>query len=391
MNHQNTTLFIHMLPSRKKRIVENLKNSKDTLINQLINYNLFGKPSHISISEEKIAQNFKNNKKNAFHSLVTFGGGFGKWFAKKHLDTNDKVNLSKSCPSLYGFYKEELTKKATEKLVQHVVRGEQEQAEKMIAANPALLLVRSKAKDYSGRTIHGTAFQAALGAEDERMWEMMMPYFENLPEGVALKQFNQQFPDGIEDTPSKKLQPFYNDLANAIINDEDNGLGAIEAFRIAITQNNHIAKGTHFNMQHLLAAYLAYIDNFVRLATLSNRDIFWQRVIGYVQRQMPANYAQAHCSGLKDVIDNGYGFNRTFRFLRWGEFFPLLGDSGLGFDFGCYSFGRLNSFLWLHAHLADARFTSEALDELYREKQTSLMVLDESLNTQSQLSGSLIV
>ena len=50
----------------------------------------------------------------------------------------------------------------------------------MIDANPNLLLIQTEAKDYSGRTIRGTAFQAALGAEDERMWQMMKPYFEVL-------------------------------------------------------------------------------------------------------------------------------------------------------------------------------------------------------------------
>lgn len=53
-----------------------------------------------------------------------------------------------------------------------------------------------------------------------------------------------------------------------------------------------------------LSAYQAYIDNFIALANWENRDKFWQKVIGYVQRQMTAYDAQIHCSGVKRVLDN---------------------------------------------------------------------------------------
>jgi hypothetical protein len=69
---------------------------------------------------------------------------------------------------------------ASRKLMQHVVFGEQFQANIMIKANPRLLLKKNQARDYSGRMIIGTPFQAALGAEDERMWNMMVFYFKKL-------------------------------------------------------------------------------------------------------------------------------------------------------------------------------------------------------------------
>ncbi|HFD2232710.1 TPA: hypothetical protein ACF9YZ_002373 [Legionella pneumophila] len=55
-------------------------------------------------------------------------------------------------------------------------------------------MIKAKAKDYSGRTILGTAFQAAIGAGDKPMWEMMLPYFAGLEKGEALRQFHEQFP-----------------------------------------------------------------------------------------------------------------------------------------------------------------------------------------------------
>ena len=118
------------------------------------------------------------------------------------------------------------------------------------------------------------------------------------------RQFDEQFPKGIESIPAKELQAMYNDLANAIVKDDDNGKEAIAAFRQIITQHNCIESGKHFNMQHLIAAYQAYNDKFSLLGTWPNRDAFWQKVIGFVQRQMPANDAQTHCSGIKNVLDN---------------------------------------------------------------------------------------
>ena len=52
-----------------------------------------------------------------------------------------------------------------------------------------------------------TPFQAAIGAQDERMWQIMLPYFRELGEdgqGEALKQLKQQFRDGSVKPPIYK-------------------------------------------------------------------------------------------------------------------------------------------------------------------------------------------
>ncbi len=126
-----------------------------------------------------------------------------------------------------------------------------------------MLLIKSKAVDYSGRIIIGTAFQAAIGTGDKPMWEMMLPYFEGLEQGEALRQFDEQFLNGIEDEISaEEIKDYYNAIALAIINDENHGLSVIEGFRKEITCQKEITQGKHFNLQHLIAAYQAYIDNF---------------------------------------------------------------------------------------------------------------------------------
>lgn len=67
----------------------------------------------------------------------------------------------------------------TEKLLSHIARGEQKEAEGMIKADPILLLMGGKVIDYSGRVFEGCAdfkgikpFQLAFWG-DRQMWRMI--------------------------------------------------------------------------------------------------------------------------------------------------------------------------------------------------------------------------
>jgi len=267
---------------------------------------------------------------SVFEILKIFEDGFKPGF----FTNQDLYNLSQTSKTMHKVVSGELNQRAAQKLLTHVVLGEQDKAEAMIKANNKLLYIKTSAKDYSGRTIIATPFQAAIGAGDKPMWEMMLPYFKELDKGEALRQFYDQLPEGIEgDVSAEELKLYYNDIASAIIKDDDNDLSAIERFRKEITSQNEITQGKHFNLQHLVAAYQAYIDNFDALATSVKRDTFWQKIIGYVQRQMTAYDAQVHCSG----IQNETKFSRTLSLANSGEFFPLSCDSGLGFDFVVFS------------------------------------------------------
>ncbi|HBC0466973.1 TPA: hypothetical protein K0O58_000523 [Legionella pneumophila] len=264
---------------------------------------------------------------------------YSEGFKPSFFINKDLANLSLTSKTLNGVVCSELNQRAAQKLLTHVVKGEQDKAQAMIEKNPGLLLIKSKAVDYSGRTIVGTAFQAAIGSGDKPMWEMMLPYFECLEQGEALRQFQGQFPSGIEETPAAELKAYYDAIALAIIHDEDHGLSVIERFRKKITCQKEITQGKHFNLQHLIAVYQAYIDNFHALGNWNNRDLFWQKVIGYVQRQMTAYDAQIHCSGVvRCFLDKESSFSRTFELSNDKELFPLQIDSGLGFDFACYSY-----------------------------------------------------
>lgn len=232
-------------------------------------------------------------------------------------------------------------------LICDVVCGRQDSVELTLEAMPTLLLIKNEGQDYSGRKIIGTPFQAALGAGDQRMWESMMGFFTVLEKKGVIdsaqkemkRQFDDQFPQGIKDTPFTDLLPLYNELADAIISNQDNSDSAIALFRSEITKHREITSGKHFNMQHLTAAYQSYINNFNRLKTHDNRDKFWQKVIGYVQRQMPANCMQEFLSGVASIIKDPDLFKRTLKTKNGIQLFPQASsDTGLGFDYAITSF-----------------------------------------------------
>ncbi|MFI4917944.1 MAG: hypothetical protein ACHP65_00145 [Legionellales bacterium] len=286
--------------------------------------------------------------------------------------TKDLYNLSLTSKTFRQLASDNL---ACARLLKHVILGDEGYAQDMIEANPTLLFMKTSAQDYSGRTIIATPFQGAIGAGDTSMWKMMLPHLDIRE---ALRQFREWFPNGIETTPAADLQAIYNEIARAIINGDAQGRLAIEEFRQIITSPKEITHGHHFNLQHLLAAYQAYIDNFYPLSPLGNwdnLDLFWKQVIGYVQRQMTAYDAQMHCSGVHSVLDTPRLFRRLLKLSGGEEFFsPLLVNSGLGFDFAVFSYYSRSS-----AGVRWSGWHSASCEKLCRAKTNELAGLRESL------------
>ena len=81
------------------------------------------------------------------------------------------------------------------KFLQHVARGEQNEAEAMLKMNPQLLLCRGKMVEHNGRTFESaTAFQYAVWAKDTHMLTMLMKYPpKESPLRQAIKEQLQEF------------------------------------------------------------------------------------------------------------------------------------------------------------------------------------------------------
>lgn len=337
----------------------------------------------------------KTPKAPAINKLLNIEGL--RWHFNFFLNHSELAALARTCRGNHNAHQPDLNLAASKKLLQHVVLGEEKKAENLIAANPSLLLIESEAEDHSGRIIVGTAFQAALGAGDNLMWEMMKPYFleirelqeqaqkEQIDIGELsrlemLKQYNKQFPGDIDQETAIDLKPFYEALVIAIINDADNGEAATAGFRTQLeSSGKKVNKGHHFNMQHVIAAMTAYVDNFELFGSRKKRDTFWIKVIGFLQRQAPAHFAQAYCSGLMSVAGSLPPFKRCLDFYNGGVFFPVLLNQGLGFDFAVYCLPAGAASLRAMWCTQAGRAPLPVLKNYVKQKQTHLLDLNLSL------------
>lgn len=317
----------------------------------------------------------------------------------------------------------------------HVIRGEKKEAEEMIIANPSLLLETIRVKDFSGRTIEGTALGMALGAEDvsydrsqcgigvvqppedlesltpdyikhlnkikkagyvrcadklfyrdkindecieiklgqatleqfdaelkpdlkvrtlskqeikkitaitghdhyEEMAEIIQRHlrihFANGEEIIA-SQIAEQFPEGWEEEEKKKalqdLQALENvfDAIATSKNDADCD-SALATFRSYLEPKDVLKTGKHFNIQLLVEAFKLYDKNYEAFGGWESRknNLFWQKVIGTIQRYLPANWAMAVCQGVYYIVEDGEKLKRSLKF-RFDDvfFFPLDTD-----------------------------------------------------------------
>ena len=237
-------------------------------------------------------------------------------------------------------------------LLNRVVKGKQKEAEEIIKANPTLLLSKGTAIDYSNRTIHGTAFQIALGAEDVRyqpheecMIEMIKRYLKQLPDGeeeIAI-QIHEQFPDGWEKIEEKRVENDWNALqkvVNAISNARpcDDCETELQEFRDYLKPIGIIKTGKHFNIQLLVQAFKLYDKNFNHFDGVNSHQnhLFWTKVIGYIERFLPACYAQACSQGIYYIVENSEKLTRSLKFrFDYFCFFPLDNDPHhrLGYDY----------------------------------------------------------
>jgi hypothetical protein len=116
-------------------------------------------------------------------------------------------------------------------------------------------------------------------------------------------------------------------------------LKAIYQFRNYLEPRGIISIGKQFNSGLLDEAYKLFLENFVRFGNrwdTAKNMLFWQKVFGYIQRFLPASYAQAFAQGIYYIVENGEKLKRSLEFRHDKNifFFPLDSDprSRLGFD-----------------------------------------------------------
>jgi hypothetical protein len=217
---------------------------------------------------------------------------------------------------------------------------------KMIAANPHSLLLRGSVIDYSGRTIDGvTPLQCAYGAQDAAMCNMITTCIQQLENGeqVAAQQLQEQVEN--KQWQAALNEEYFAELAATITQEKfvadklsATTDAAVSAFRETV-KPGLVKTINHFNIQTLINAVRVYRtchDNWNH----NQRSLYWRQIIGYLQRLVPACYAQDLCQGLHNVVSRQASPERSLKlFFHHLNYYPLATNPGerMGYDFAIYS------------------------------------------------------
>ncbi|MBA3660283.1 MAG: hypothetical protein H0W64_00985 [Gammaproteobacteria bacterium] len=278
-----------------------------------------------------------------------------------------------------------------QRLATAIIQGQKNEVVKLLknGFDRNLLLKKVLVKDYSGRKIQGTPLQLALGAEDlnnakqPEIAEVVKRALLEMPGGYTefTAQVREQFPAGWEEKENirvvkdkRAVTKVFNCILHASpAGDEYKDLERIcgvplQEFRNYLEPKKTIKTGKHFNIQILLDGILLLGNNYDALGGWNSvkGNVYYRKVIGYIERFVPANYAQALS---EELIVNGE-MKRRFELLdNYGHqvsFYPLDLDATyrLGYDFGVEGG-------YTHQYLPPLSFGSSFIN-LIKSKQVEL-------------------
>jgi hypothetical protein len=177
----------------------------------------------------------------------------------------DLGRLTRTHKRAHGIFKPALDTMAITKLLEYVVHGEQDEAEKMITSYPELLTMRGTVTDYSGRTFENiTPFEYTLWALDKHMWEMMLKALSDNKKGSEIKL--------------NLLQQYQDHISNQGVHYTSDGKA-------------HTELHYDFALRDKLQEYVDKFDGW----TGSKRNNYWCTKIGGAQRMVPCHVANEYC------------------------------------------------------------------------------------------------
>lgn len=150
------------------------------------------------------------------------------------------------------------------KFLRHVARGEQNEAESLLKANPdAQFLLQSESfTDYSGRTFNCTAYEYAYWAKDTHMCRMLENQMDDTTKAEMLKRCD-----------------------------------AIERDGLTYSQNGEVLNSKHYDLTLLITALQEFIhgfDDWQKNKKWGAIEEAWLK-IGIAQRDVPAHVAHEYC------------------------------------------------------------------------------------------------
>ncbi|WP_237699747.1 hypothetical protein [Coxiella burnetii] len=204
------------------------------------------------------------------------------------------------------------------------------------------------------------------------MVEIIIRYLDEVDPDEKFRQYQAQFP--VEEKKAESLrqqqdlqavQKIITDIGNAsdraceqVLDHEDEIseadaeaqalLAALNEFRDYLKPQGVINTGKHFNMQLFIDASRLYQNYDMFAGDSPKNNLCWLKVIGYIQRFLPACYAQALAKGIYHIVEVGEELRRSFEFhYGGGSYFPL--DSDLNFRLGynyAHGTGKRLASLW---------------------------------------------
>ena len=209
--------------------------------------------------------------------------------------------------------------KALPDFLHHVARGQQDEAEKLLAKSPNpqhLLRTPGTFTDYSGRRFNCTAYEYAYWAKDTHMCRMLESHMDKETKAFMATRINE-----MKHIDAATGQPV----------------------GLVYQQNGAEHRSAHFDFTPLIQALQFYVDNYDAWRAAGNWSAMiaaWMNV-GLAQRDVPAHVAQEYCRPDRAFYPcphfNEPALPRILTFNNWitsqaESWFPLT-SSGLGFDF----------------------------------------------------------
>lgn len=230
--------------------------------------------------------------------------------ASKFLTVKDKFAMGLTERTYQGFFHQ---KASVEKLLELVVQGEQDKAEKILRKYPELLIQKGNVTDLSGRIFHDVSpWQCMLWTLDTRYMGQMM--LSCIPEGEAGETIRQEL----------------------------------------INQYDKMKEGVHYTykgIEHCDSCYdfgiidtlQDFVDKQVDL-TFPEQDALWISSVGQKQREMPAHVMQHYCDPeMKFTETTDFKASRLVRSFQFRDLaaetestllFEGTYNPGLGSQFG---------------------------------------------------------
>lgn len=206
---------------------------------------------------------------------------------------------------LSALFNDPVSERLVNQLLQYVVQGEQFKAEAVVKKNSALMFEKAKVTDYSGRTFPSiSAWEYALWAYDQPMWEMLQKHFSGDQKKKALEQMEMLEQNGVSYT-----------------------------FRDFVTKNQtEIQAEPHHN--------LVLLRVLLKQCMVSQKNIKNLTLqVGAAQRMLPVSVVKMYCHYGRASLASVVCLPRPHRTLYYGkdgtspftDWFPLA--EGLGTKF----------------------------------------------------------